>query len=136
MLTLASYSCIVKWIRELTQKANQKKYKISLQLDQSSIWLVKQPHKLSASTKGQVEMSIAGKRMEFFFQWQPELRQIISGPIPSWNQELCEPWPLKVTSLGHLSVPAFCMCTSLTILPDIHVEPCNTKLKILSEAKI
>ena len=99
--TLAPYTCIIKQIRELTQKTNQKKYTISLQLDQSSIWLIKQPHKLSASTKGQVEMSAAGKRMEFSFQWPPELRQNISGPIPSWNQELCEPWLLKVTSLGH-----------------------------------
>jgi len=101
VLTFASYSCIVKQIREPTQKANQKKYKISLHLDQSSIWLTKQPHKLSASTKGQVEMSATGKRMEFFFQWQHELWQNISGPILSWNQEPCEPWPLKVTSLGH-----------------------------------
>lgn len=100
-LTLASYSCIVKQIRELTQKANQKKYKISLQLDQSLIWLVKQPHKPSASTKGQVERSATGNSMEFSFQWQPEPRQSISGPIPSWNQKLCEPWLLKVTSLGH-----------------------------------
>lgn len=135
VLTLASYSCILKQIRELTQKANQKKYEISLQLDQSSVWFIKQPHKLSARTKGQVEMSATGKRMEFSFRRQPELRQNISGPIPCWNQELCEPWPLSHL-FRTLRVPIFCLCASLTTLPGIHVEPCNTKLKILSEAKI
>lgn len=76
VLTLASYSCIVKQNREVTPKANQKKYKISLQLDQSSMWLVKQPRKLSASTKSQVEISATGKRVEFSFQWHPEFSRM------------------------------------------------------------
>lgn len=76
VLTLASYSCIIKQIREVTPKANQKKYKISLRLDQSLMWLVKQPQKLSASTKSQVETSATGKRMELSFRWQPEFSRI------------------------------------------------------------
>lgn len=35
-------------------------------------------------------MNATSKRMELFFQWQPELRQNIHGFTPSWNQELYE----------------------------------------------